>query len=126
MKKVMLHLRDQPPVTIGGTEVLRIADLLDEEQRTPATYTLGGPRDMITFFLSEDSRTRITIRPSGTEPKMKYYIQAYAPFNGDLRQDKEAVDSIAHALGQDILDHSRAGLPNDLQMEWSRSVQRVL
>lgn len=87
----MARLRAAPPTELAGEPVLRVVDLLAgaPDGEAPA-------RDQLTLELAHG---RVTLRPSGTEPKAKVYSEAWgAP--GDRPED---VDRHAAAL-------SRAGL----------------
>lgn len=76
--KIMTGLRKEPPVELASMKVLSIIDRLPEEHRLDGVYKVGKTGDQLTFILSEDGRTRITVRPSGTEPIIKFYIQHFA------------------------------------------------
>lgn len=75
--KIMSGLRKQPPTELAGMQVLKIIDRLPEESRTEDKYIVGKTGDQITFVFSDDERTKVTVRPSGTEPIAKIYIQHY-------------------------------------------------
>ena len=62
----MSDLRKSPPKTIAGEEVLRVVDYL-ETQKT------GLPKSNVLQFITNKG-TKVTARPSGTEPKIKYYF----------------------------------------------------
>ncbi|MET0725822.1 MAG: phospho-sugar mutase [Leifsonia sp.] len=62
---VMKRLRDEPPSEIGGIRVDRIDDLADGFGSLP-------PSDVLRIWLTDGSR--VMVRPSGTEPKLKVYI----------------------------------------------------
>jgi phosphoglucomutase/phosphomannomutase len=126
MRAVMLHLRSQPPASVAGLPVTDVEDRLDEALRSPDTYRMGGSDDIVTLFLSPDRRTRITVRPSGTEPKLKCYVQHHGAVDGDLAVVKDAVDSTAALLGEGILDYAFAGLPEALRDAWRSSTRRVV
>ena len=126
MREVMLHLRSVPPSSFAGMAVTGIDDRLDEAKRAPGRYRMGGSDDVVTLFLSDDRRTRVTIRPSGTEPKLKIYVQHYAPAAGSLDEVRAAVDAGAAALGDAILAHCGQGLRGELRQEWLRSDRRVI
>ncbi|WP_045877518.1 phospho-sugar mutase [Pseudofrankia sp. DC12] len=64
------RLRAAPPAAIGGLRVEAVRDLLH-----PAT-TLP-PSDVLIITLAEGARA--VVRPSGTEPKLKIYLEAGAP-----------------------------------------------
>jgi phosphomannomutase len=71
---VMTRLRAHPPVTLGGHRVIQIRDLLVDPGLLP-------PTDMLIFQLDH---ARVVIRPSGTEPKLKAYLETIAPVTTDL------------------------------------------
>jgi phosphomannomutase len=80
--EVMSTLRAQPPTDIGGLTVKRFVDL-----------ELGAdlpPTDGLLFEL--DGNARVIIRPSGTEPKVKAYLQAVVPVTADLASAREQAD----------------------------------
>ncbi len=78
MSAKMAALRASPFKTICGTDVVRIRDYAAGTARdikTGAVTSTGLPKsDMLFFELSDGSN--VIIRPSGTEPKIKIYIQA--------------------------------------------------
>ena len=71
-------LRESPPETIGGNTVVQITDfLLNTITHTdnPSSKEVGRglpPSNVISILLED--KTRIIARPSGTEPKIKYYF----------------------------------------------------
>lgn len=64
-KLVMRRLRERPPQRLAGRTVVQVEDLLNGE-RLPAA-------DVI--VLHTEDRSRVVVRPSGTEPKVKAYLQ---------------------------------------------------
>ena len=66
ISKKMSSLRNNPPNRIAGEEVLRVIDYL-EPQKT------GLPQSNVIQFVTNKG-TKVTARPSGTEPKIKYYF----------------------------------------------------
>ena len=74
MKEIMAGLRANAPKTIGGVEVIAVADYA-ASTKTAANgdvEKLTLPKsDVITFYLTDDAS--VIIRPSGTEPKIKVY-----------------------------------------------------
>lgn len=67
--RMMSALRAAPPAAIGGVTVARIDDLLHGVDGLP-------PGDVLRLWLEDGSR--IIIRPSGTEPKLKVYLDVRA------------------------------------------------
>lgn len=65
--RIMAALRSAPPSRLGQVEVQRIDDLSDGFGALP-------PSDVLRILLADGSR--VMVRPSGTEPKLKIYIDA--------------------------------------------------
>lgn len=126
MTEVMLGLRADPPPGLAGMAVTGIEDRLDEAARAPDAYRMGGSADIVTLHLSADRRTRVTVRPSGTEPKLKVYVQHHAPAGPALEETKAAVDAEAAALGDAILDRCGQMLGQELRREWLRAERRIV
>ena len=63
----MSRLRKRPPADLGGVPVARIDDLAEGSEQLP-------PTDGLRYFLADESR--VIVRPSGTEPKLKVYLEA--------------------------------------------------
>ena len=63
----MQALRHSPPQKIAGIEVEKRVDYLEKPSGLPSS-------DVLEFNLKDQSR--VTIRPSGTEPKLKVYAEA--------------------------------------------------
>ncbi len=81
IRDMMAQYRQNPPRSLGGVEVSVLKDYLTStETRLADGSTLGidlPKSDVLQFFLSDGSK--ITVRPSGTEPKIKFYFGAKAP-----------------------------------------------
>lgn len=85
MSNIMNKLRSQPPKKIGSLQISQFHDLQEQEisdmlsgQKSPATEL---PKSNVLQFLAEDG-SLITARPSGTEPKVKFYASCTS-----LKQD---------------------------------------
>ncbi|MFK5634569.1 MULTISPECIES: phospho-sugar mutase [unclassified Ornithinimicrobium] len=70
---VMARLRQRPPTGLGGVEVVAAEDLAEGVQGLP-------PTEGLRYLLAD--RTRVVVRPSGTEPKLKVYLEAIVPVDG--------------------------------------------
>lgn len=97
MNMAMKKLREELPKEIGGRKVIKILDRQTGELRDGQTNELIETRDwdrgdMISFFFTEDERTAIHARPSGTEPKMKYYTNVKGKLSEKTKEElmKEA------------------------------------
>ncbi len=76
MQSIMKSLREHPPKEVAGTPIVNIID------RDKFKDTEKG--NVLIFELSEDGHNRLTIRPSGTEPKIKIYTQLHTSVPGDI------------------------------------------
>jgi phosphoglucomutase len=79
MKGIMAGYRKNQPKALGGVKVVRIRDLKeglvwDPEDPDSADKAGFPTSDVIQWYLEDG--TLVTVRPSGTEPKIKFYILA--------------------------------------------------
>jgi phosphomannomutase len=86
--RVMTRLRDEPPAVIGGIKVDHIDDLADGFGGLP-------PSDVLRIQLVDGSR--VMLRPSGTEPKLKIYIDTQSDEGSQQERVATAAASL-HAL----------------------------
>ena len=86
--RIMDKLRNDRPRAIGSIDVLSVDDF---------TAGFGGfpPSDILRFHL--DGKGRIIVRPSGTEPKLKVYIDASST-NGDAANRRSEADATVAEL----------------------------
>ncbi len=81
MKAIMERLRGSPPRTLGGLSVTQIRDYLTQQiitTESPSSSVMNPavpPSDLLIFDLAPPGN-RAAIRPSGTEPKIKFYLFA--------------------------------------------------
>ena len=79
IQKMMENYRDNPPAQINGSKVVMIKDYLTKKTVDftsgiiPHTSDLLLPSSDVLQFYLEDG-TKISVRPSGTEPKIKFYF----------------------------------------------------
>lgn len=87
MQDMMERLRAEPPAEIDGLKVTAVSDYKSLERRD-LTGGEATPIDCISGNVVAleigDARCRITVRPSGTEPKIKFYVQWYADAEDDV------------------------------------------
>jgi phosphoglucomutase len=75
IKEVMKRLRDKAPVEIGGVSVKETVDYRDHTvYDSPEDGTILPRSNVLKYRLEDDST--VTVRPSGTEPKIKFYFSA--------------------------------------------------
>lgn len=102
MNLAMKELRKKLPTEIAGRKVVKVIDRLTGEVRDGQTGNLIETRnwdkgDMLSFFFTDDERNVLHARPSGTEPKMKYYTA----IKGNLSEKtKEEINKEAEVIEQ--------------------------
>jgi phosphoglucomutase len=91
IKEMMKNYRNNPPKEIAGSKVVAIADYLTGQQTDTLTGTLTPVKqhqsDVLQFFTQDG--TTVSIRPSGTEPKIKYYFELYADLENKAAYETE-------------------------------------
>ncbi len=76
IKKMMEVYRSTPPATINGSRVVMIKDyqsLVSKDMTKGKTSPIELPKSNVLQFFLEDG-SKISVRPSGTEPKIKFYF----------------------------------------------------
>jgi phosphomannomutase len=91
----MERLRATRPTTLGGLAVEGVDDLAEGSAGLP-------PTDGLRFRLADDAR--IIVRPSGTEPKLKCYLEVVVPVDAEAGVDAARISAAARldALRDDI------------------------
>ena len=96
----MAALRSSPPGRIGASPVVRVLDAEAGEERVRGERRPSGlPRSDVLAFQSEDG-SRLTVRPSGTEPKIKFYLElaGVARERGDVAPARARLEAEGQAL----------------------------
>lgn len=117
--QIMTGLREDPPAEIGGHKVVEVIDrqtnIVHNVQTGKPRTIQGAMGNVLAFTFTEEGHTRVTARPSGTEPKIKYYVSATsadrADLTGeDLEQTRENVDQLAYEIVNGMLDSAECAL----------------
>jgi phosphoglucomutase len=104
IRRMMIDYRNHPPVSINHSKVIKIQDYLLSKE---TDILLGNvteinlPKsDVLQFILADGSK--ISVRPSGTEPKIKFYFGVCELLNSkeefdetEIKLDKKLADIIA-------------------------------
>jgi phosphoglucomutase len=99
IKAMMEKFRNNPPVTLGGSKVSLLKDYelgVETDLLTNVKTKLDFPKSDVLQFITEDGSI-VSARPSGTEPKIKFYCSVNAPL-----ADKAAFAAEDKALGDKI------------------------
>jgi len=91
IQQLMVDYRNNPPLTMGGSKVSVIKDYLKLEEKnvlTGATKKIELPStsNVLQYFTEDGSK--VSVRPSGTEPKIKFYFEVKVPMKGKEDFDK--------------------------------------
>jgi phosphoglucomutase len=94
MQNVMKTLRENPLTQVGGHPVTAVLDYQTLERRDVETgqvapVNCSAKGNVVVLELDGDYRKRITVRPSGTEPRIKFYLQWFEDATG---KDAKAVE----------------------------------
>ncbi|TAE19057.1 MAG: phospho-sugar mutase, partial [Bacteroidetes bacterium] len=93
--EMMQHYRVQPPTSIAGEAVVEVLDYQTQKGKnlqTGAEWTIALPKSNVLQFVTA-SGVIVSARPSGTEPKIKFYFSVNAPL-----ASKDAFDETLAAL----------------------------
>ncbi len=106
--QMMEGYRQSPPVTINGSKVVTLLDY--ELQKgthliTGESWKINLPKSNVLQFITEDG-SKISARPSGTEPKIKFYFSVNAKLENGNEFDKVYA----------FLTHKIQGIISDMQL----------
>jgi phosphoglucomutase len=99
MAKIMETLHDHPLRQIAGVPVDEVYDYGKQlHYKDGETTPIDLPKSEVVKFVLDDKST-VTVRPSGTEPKCKFYIEAVSSEKEGL---KEKTENFYRSLLQDL------------------------
>ncbi len=110
--RIMAALRTDPPEQIGGYPVFEIIDRKIGKAANSKAGSVrdvaGAKGDVIAFTFSNPGHSRISARPSGTEPKIKYYVSVTSAdqpktSGGSLNEVKAKLDEMAADIMEGML-----------------------
>ena len=98
IKQMMVDFRNQPPVALAGSPVVEVRDYKEQYKivrgvREPMDHL---PKSDVLQFVTEDS-TIVSVRPSGPDPKIKFYFGVREPL-----ADVAHYDAVNAQLGEKI------------------------
>jgi phosphoglucomutase len=106
IKNMMKKFREQPPATLGGSRVIRLLDYqrqIETNLNTKVEQPIALPKSDVLQFYTENGN-KISVRPSGTEPKIKFYVSVKAPLHdtADFDRVNAALDATLAAITKDL------------------------
>jgi len=107
---IMNHLRDNRIDSFGNFKVRHKIDRRDGEPQPHLSRTDSSARNMLVYHMEDTPDTagvRMTVRPSGTEPKIKMYFEVFGkPFKlEDIDPEKEKVVHIREDLEKSVMQY---------------------
>ena len=98
IKQMMSDFRTNPPKEIAGSPVAFIKDYKTLKQTdvvagTVTDLVMPATSDVLQYFTADG--TKISVRPSGTEPKIKFYVEVRGTLNS--RDEYDTVNAAAEA-----------------------------
>ncbi len=107
IRRIMEKFRNEPPDFINKSKVVQVRDYLDDVSLERINAENGGikiPRANVLQFFTEDG-SKISMRPSGTEPKIKFYFSVKEKFGASDSYEEmndiliKRIDNIIKDLG---------------------------
>jgi len=83
IQQMLKNYRENPPASLGGSPVVTIKDYkagTEKKVTSGKTSDLNLPSSNVLQFITEDE-SMVTVRPSGTEPKIKFYCSVNTDLN---------------------------------------------
>jgi len=101
MAAIIAKFRDHQPITIGGLKVIRTQDFSTATQTTNEgqVTTLPQPKANVLKYWLEDG-SWVAVRPSGTEPKLKFYI-------GVESESQSASQAKIDVISEDLMTYTK-------------------
>ena len=106
IKAMMEQYRKEPPQMINGQKVVLVKDYqlsIEKHIEKGTTATIDLPKSNVLQFITADG-SKISARPSGTEPKIKFYISVNAALNSkeDYWKVNEQLENKIDAIVKDL------------------------
>jgi phosphoglucomutase len=106
IKAMMTRFREEPPKKLAGTKIMKVRDyqkstILDMESGVKTKLNFDSS-NVLQFFLEDGSK--ISARPSGTEPKIKFYVSVKGKLNSkeSFEQDFAELGNIIKSYLDDL------------------------
>lgn len=104
---IMKSFRENPPKQLAGSDVVTVKDYADLNMRNLKTgeitkMDMPTTSNVLQFFTADG--TKVSIRPSGTEPKIKFYVEVKGVMktNADYAKANNEADAKIEAIKKDL------------------------
>lgn len=104
--QMMEAFRNNPPKILAGSKVVELLDYQKQSKtdlQTEQSFVINLPKSNVLQFITEDG-SRISARPSGTEPKIKFYfsvntkLESFDKFEETQQKTKEKIQRIINEM----------------------------
>ncbi|MBQ6064152.1 MAG: phospho-sugar mutase [Prevotella sp.] len=110
IKQMMVDFRKNPPTELGGSQIVLWKDFesLEAKKIDGSVEKIDMPdrSNVLQWFCEDD--TKVSVRPSGTEPKIKFYIEVKDPsfkcagcYDRCMKAAEEKIEAIKQSLNLD-------------------------
>ena len=106
IKTLMAKFRTTPPTEIDGEKVVEIRDYKASEAKdllTGKVTAINLPKSDVLQFFTE-SGSKITVRPSGTEPKIKFYFSMKGKIESDIDTAMKCLDAKLEQAAKELTE----------------------
>jgi len=106
IKQMMTNARQNPLTVVNGAKVIKIEDYASATSKnliTGETATLDIPKSNVIIYYTEDG-SQVALRPSGTEPKIKFYVSVNAKLDAteNFKTLEAELDTKAETILKDM------------------------
>ncbi|OEK07638.1 phosphoglucomutase [Flavivirga aquatica] len=106
IKQMMIDARENPLKTVNGSKVVKIEDYdtsIAKNMLTGEENAIAVPKSNVLIYYTEDG-SQVALRPSGTEPKIKFYVSVNTALNSveDFKETEAQLDSKVDAILKDM------------------------
>ena len=106
IKNIMESARNSPVSTINGSKVVTVEDFklsICKNLEANSTDSISIPKADVLIYTTEDG-SKVALRPSGTEPKIKFYISVNTSLSSSIEfsQTENALDAKIDAIIKDM------------------------
>ena len=103
---MMIDARENPVKIVNGSKVVKLEDYdlsISKNMITGEESTIDIPKSNVIIYYLEDG-SQIALRPSGTEPKIKFYVSVNTKLNAteNFKDTEVALDNKAEAILKDM------------------------
>ncbi|MGB5420339.1 phospho-sugar mutase [Algibacter sp.] len=106
IKQMMIDARENPLKIVNGSKVLKLEDYdlsISKNMVTGKETSINIPKSNVIIYYLEDG-SQVALRPSGTEPKIKFYVSVNTKLNSvsDYNVTEDKLDKKADAILKDM------------------------